>query len=135
MNKALISAFAIGLLSAWLPALFAQESSGVLVFREEGFPVADSASPSPAQLEPLFPAARLASAQELPGLLDAASTKLFVLPYGSAFPEEAWPNIYQYMKRGGNLLVLGGRPFTRAAYHDTSGWHLRDHTACVSHGR
>ena len=128
MNKALISAFAIGLLSAWLPALFAQESSGVLVFREEGFPVADSASPSPAQLEPLFPAARLASAQELPGLLDAASTKLFVLPYGSAFPEEAWPNIYQYMKRGGNLLVLGGRPFTRAAYHDTSGWHLRDHS-------
>src|SRR6266576_2986277 len=128
MNKALISAFAIGLLSTSLPALFSQESSGVLVFREEGFPVADSASPSPAQLQTLLPRARFASTQELPGLLDSASTKLFVLPYGSAFPEEAWPNIYQYLNRGGNLLVLGGRPFTRAAYHDTSGWHLRDYS-------
>ena len=128
MNKALISAFSIGLLSISLPTLFAQESSGVLVFREEGFPVAESASPSPAQLQNLLSRARFASTQELPGLLDSASTKLFVLPYGSAFPEEAWPDIYQYLNRGGNLLVLGGRPFTRSAYHDTSGWHLRDYS-------
>jgi hypothetical protein len=128
MNRVLISAFAIGLLSASLPALSAQEESGVVVFREEGFPAADSASPSPAQLGQLFPAGQLAHTQELPGLLDSPSTKLLVLPYGSAFPEEAWPNIYGYLNRGGNLLVLGGRPFIRAAYHDTAGWHLRDYS-------
>src|SRR2546423_685184 len=25
-------------------------------------------------------------------------------------------------------MVLGGRPFTRAAYHNDSGWHLRDYS-------
>ena len=33
-----------------------------------------------------------------------------------------------FLDRGGNLLVLGGRPFTRAAYRDSGGWHLRDYS-------
>ena len=49
-------------------------------------------------------------------------------PYGSAFPEDAWGEINQFLQRGGNLLVLGGRPFARAAYRDASGWHLRDYS-------
>jgi hypothetical protein len=51
-----------------------------------------------------------------------------VLPYGSAFPEESWPAIKSFLDRGGNLLVLGGMPFTRAAYRDAQGWHLRDYS-------
>jgi hypothetical protein len=35
---------------------------------------------------------------------------LFVLPYGSAFPADAWNQIYAYLQGGGNLLSLGGRP-------------------------
>jgi len=50
------------------------------------------------------------------------------MAYGSAFPEQAWPAIQDFLHRGGNLLVLGGRPFTRAAYQDASGWHLRDYS-------
>ena len=60
--------------------------------------------------------------------LAAPSTRLLVLAYGSAFPEQAWPAIKHFLDRGGNLLVLGGMPFTRAAYRDPSGWHLRDYS-------
>ena len=44
-------------------------------------------------------------------LKDAATWKdvdLFVLPYGSAVPAEAWGSIQSYLRDGGNLLVLGG---------------------------
>jgi Beta-galactosidase len=50
------------------------------------------------------------------------------LPYGSAFPEKVWPAISSFLQSGGNLLVIGGRPFTRSAYHDASGWKLRDYS-------
>jgi hypothetical protein len=50
------------------------------------------------------------------------------LPYGSAFPEDAWPEIQGFLQRGGNLLVLGGRPFTRAVYRDGTGWKMRDYS-------
>ncbi len=53
-----------------------------------------------------------------------------MLPYGSAFPEEVWPAIHAYLQRGGNLLTLGGRPFSQAAYRDCDArnvcaWKLR----------
>jgi hypothetical protein len=37
--------------------------------------------------------------------------QLLVFPYGSAFPSDAWPAIMEYLRGGGNLLVIGGRPF------------------------
>lgn len=104
----------------------AQEFSGAVVFFDAGFPAVEAAGPSRAQLESLLPGARFASDQQLPALLSDTATHLLVLPYGSAFPEEAWPGIYEFLQRGGNLLVLGGRPFTRAAYRDGGGWKLRD---------
>jgi hypothetical protein len=108
-----------------LPAMLAQEKSGTVVFREAGFPAADSVAPAFQQLESVFPGASLADADHLGGALAAGSARLLVLPYGSAFPEAGWPAIKQFLDRGGNLLVLGGRPFTRAGYRDGSGWHLR----------
>src|SRR5215472_13953128 len=97
---------------------------GVVVFTEPAFPSADSAQPSEVQLRMLFRGAEFASVEQLGSLLASPSTQLLVLPYGSAFPEEAWPGIHEFLKKGGNLLVLGGRPFTRAAYRDASGWRL-----------
>jgi hypothetical protein len=44
-----------------------------------------------------------------PKVLDGAN--LFVLPYGSAFPADAWHVIHDYLRTGGNLLLLGGQPF------------------------
>src|SRR5271166_2753035 len=105
--------------------------SAAVVFSEPGFPAAvsaDSAGPSPQQLAVIFPGAQLADADHLRDALAAPSTRLLVLRYGSSFPEEAWPAIKQFLDRGGNLLVLGGMPFTRAAYRDSSGWHLRDYS-------
>src|SRR5271165_1069483 len=102
--------------------------SAAVVFSEPGFPAADSAGPSPQQLAVIFPGAQLADADHLRDALAAPSTRLLVLPYGSAFPDPAWPAIKQFLERGGNLLSLGGMPFTRAAYRDASGWHLRDYS-------
>jgi hypothetical protein len=76
----------------------------------------------------IFPGAKMAAADQLRDALAAASTRLLVLPYGSAFPEQAWPEIKGFLDRGGNLVVLGGMPFTRAAYLDSKGWHLRDYS-------
>lgn len=112
--------------------LLAQDTSSVIVFSESGFPAADSAIPSSAQLAALFPGAKMSRAEQLPDSLARPSARLLVLPYGSAFPEDAWPAIKHFLDRGGNLLVLGGMPFTRAAYRDSSEWHLRPYSVrCI----
>ena len=121
MKKALSAVFCLALLLI-STSVFAQN---IVVFSDAGFPAADSAIPQ--QLGSLLPGAKTAAVDQLSGLLAAPSTSLLVLPYGSAFPEQAWPDIHQFLQRGGNLLVLGGRPFSRSAYHDNSGWHLRDY--------
>jgi hypothetical protein len=107
----------------------AQETvSPVVVLSEVGLPSAESPAFPRKQLEQALPGARFASAEQLASLLTDSSTRLLVLPYGSVFPEENWSAIQSFLQHGGNLLVLGGRPFTRAAYHDESGWHLRDYS-------
>jgi hypothetical protein len=97
-----------------------------LVFWEDGFRAADTAAPARAQIAAMLPEAAMVAADGLANALDSADTRLLVLPFGSAFPEDAWPAIHRFLERGGNLLVLGGRPFTRAAYKDSQGWHLRE---------
>ena len=105
--------------------LAAQDFAAAVVLHDPGLTAADSTTPSRELLEKALPGARFSSPDQLEALLNNASTRLLVLPYGSAFPEQDWPGIYEFLNRGGNLLVLGGRPFTRAAYHDSSGWKLR----------
>ena len=107
----------------------AQSKANTVIFWEEGFPAADTVAPDRAALAAL-PGARFANTQELANLLVSPDTRLLVLPYGSAFPETAWPAIYAYLQRGGNLLTLGGRPFSRAAYRECDAnnlcaWKLR----------
>ncbi len=43
--------------------------------------------------------------------LKRAEHDALVLPYGSAFPAEAWPAIRDFVREGGGLVVLGGAPF------------------------
>ena len=118
------------LLFALLPTLAARAATKIVVFSEPGFPAADSAQPSPSQLQVAFPGATFASASQLPAAL--AGADLLVMPYGSAWPEAQWQPILEYLDRGGNLLVLGGKPFTRAAFHDASGWNLRAPSVAAS---
>jgi hypothetical protein len=117
-----------------LPTLAQSGSSGTVVFNEPGFPTADSVAPSAAQLAAAFSGAQITDADHLPSGLAAPSARLLVLPYGSAFPEDAWPAIKHFLDDGGNLLALGGRPFTRAAYRDGGHgeWRLRDYSVrCI----
>ncbi len=111
------------LLACIAGASLARAAGRTVVFYEPGFPVADSAQVSQAQLQAGFAGAVFAGVAELPEAL--ADADLLVMPYGSAWPEMQWQPILEYLDRGGNLLVLGGKPFTRAAFHDASGWHLR----------
>ena len=97
----------------------------MVVFFEEGFPAADTAVPQREQLHKALPGARFATEEELAALLGRPTTRLLVLPHGSAFPEHAWAGIHAFLARGGNLLVLGGKPFTRAAYREETRWRLR----------
>lgn len=99
----------------------------VVVFWEDGFPAADTAPANRDGLATALPVSSFASAQQLGDTLARPETRLLVLPFGSAFPEENWEAILSFLERGGNLLVLGGRPFTCAAYRDASGWRLRDY--------
>lgn len=105
------------LLLACNSALFAK----TIVFWQDGFPTVAS--------QPLSRDALLKSLDDpnvvfagFTELKDAAIWKdvdLFVLPYGSAVPADAWPAIRTYLRGGGNLLVLGGQalrvPVTTAA--------------------
>jgi len=122
------------LCSALFLCLFAlsamsQTNPTTVIFWEDGFPTIDTLPPGRASLATL-PNSRFASTQGLAAALSSADTKLLVLAYGSAFPEEAWPAIYAYLQRGGNLLTLGGRPFAQAAYRECDSkkvctWKLR----------
>ena len=122
MIKSLLRLF---LLSALFSSM-AFAGSKTVVFYESDFPAADSVAAPRSVLEHALPGARFVSRSELQQVLPSAN--LLVLPYGSAFPEDAWPEIYSFLERGGNLLGLGGRPFTRTAYRDASGWKLRDYS-------
>src|SRR5205807_8397764 len=100
--------------------------SKIVVFRESGFPIADSAPVLDSVVRSALPNAQFVSAADLKAQL--SSVQLLVLPYGSAFPEDDWAEIQGFLQRGGNLLALGGRPFTRAAYRDGTTWKLRDYS-------
>jgi len=102
------------------------------VFFAEGFPAADAPAPSKATLENALARAaasgsalRAEWAQNIGSLvsqLQDDSTSLLVLPYGSAFPVDAWPQIKNFLGRGGNLLVLGGAPFHQPVRFDNGKW-------------
>lgn len=86
-------------------------SAQVVVFHEQGFPTVNSEPVSRATLRAALGAdVSYAGISALlnPATLDQA--RLLVLPYGSAVPVAAWPAVAAYLKRGGNLLVLGGEP-------------------------
>jgi hypothetical protein len=95
------------------------------IFRAPGFPTVDA---------PIIDDATLSAA--LTGLavetLDspaAVSARLrlhdfdvLVLPYGSAFPVDAWPAIRDFVRSGGGLVVLGGAPLHQPVRQEKAGY-------------
>jgi hypothetical protein len=120
----------VGLLLALLApsASLAQKFPSTVIWSEADLPAGESASANPEQLAQFFPDAQFSSTDQLPAKLHDPQTRLLILPQPSEVPESAWSAILAYLEHGGNLLAFGGRPFTRAAYQDAAGWHLRDYS-------
>lgn len=84
----------------------------VVVFWQPGFPTVAS---QPIEQVTLNNALQGMSPQfvDLQNLSDPATLEgvdLLVMPYGSAVPTGAWKSIEQYLRTGGNLLIIGGQP-------------------------
>ncbi len=94
-----------------------------VVFYEKSFPTVDNGAIGRAALERAFASADV----RFTGVADLGKNlsdgDLLVLPYGSAFPADAWEAIQHHL-RNGNLLILGGRPFYVPVYRDSSGWRV-----------
>lgn len=92
----------------------AQRSRAVL-FLASGFPTIDAPELHRATYQALsassFPVDIGGMPRDLAALLDRPESRVLVLPYGSAFPVEAWPSIRRFVRGGGGLVVLGGAPF------------------------
>src|SRR4051794_26805531 len=88
-------------------------SAKVIVFWQNGFPTVGSQPVSRQALERAFKGEEpgFVNGEGLQGANALTDADLLVMPFGSAFPAEAWSNIHRYLKRGGSLLVLGGQPF------------------------
>lgn len=96
----------------------------VVVFWQEGFPTLESQPVPREALEKALEGQRpvFASLDELNKLETLRDAELLVLPYGSAVPANAWAAALKYLQAGGNLLVLGGRPFTIPVHKEADGF-------------
>jgi hypothetical protein len=96
---------ALFLFVAALPAL-AQDRIALLQI--ENFPTIDAPVITKATLDEALNDLPL---DRLTNLEDLTKHGTLVLPYGSSFPLDSWPQIRAFIARGGNLVVLGGAPF------------------------
>jgi hypothetical protein len=97
------------------------------LFRAAGFPTVDAPPIDDVVLDQALaglPVDTLASAEALVTDLRLRSYDLLILPYGSAFPLEAWTVIRAFVKRGGGLVVLGGAPFHQPVLGDAGDFSL-----------
>lgn len=89
----------------------------VVVFNEPNFP-----SGAGSELATGISGAKIVDAEHLSAALGSASVLVIS---GSSFPEDSWGAIYSFLQRGGNLVAIGGKPFSQAAYREDGKWKLR----------
>jgi hypothetical protein len=82
-----------------------------VIFQQAGFPTVESEPLDSTTLRAAFGKTDTADIAQLKAGDILKQASLLVLPYGSAFPEQAWPAIFHYLQEGGNLLLIGGEPF------------------------
>jgi hypothetical protein len=84
------------------------------LFRVAGFPTVDAPAIPRRVLDEAtanLPVETITSLDDLRSRLQRDRYDVLVLPYGSAFPLDAWPELRSFVKSGGGLVVLGGAPF------------------------
>ena len=99
-----------------------------IVFWEDDFPQVDGCGIDRSLLRAAleqFDVSYL-SERELIGKLKIDSCDLLITPYGSAFPQRAWPAILAFLRAGGNLLNLGGAPFEVPVVRAGSRWRTEE---------
>ncbi len=105
------------------------------MFRAPGFPTIDAPVIAEGLLDAAFsglPVERASSVEELVARLRLRDVDVLVLPYGSAFPVDAWPRIRGFLRRGGGLAVLGGAPFHEPIRAD-HGWVRTQRQTAFAH--
>ncbi len=115
-----------------IPPASSDSRLSVAIFKEEGFPSAGTpASFTPDWLYSLLSdyfSATFLDAVKLKdrGLLNVSNFDLLILPYGEAFPYEAYPSIKEYLFEGGGLFNVAGRPFWAAMEKIKNKWQKKD---------
>jgi Cellulase (glycosyl hydrolase family 5) len=96
----------------------------VAVLDEAAFPAIDgiAALPWRETLKPFDVV--LLSVAELSTRLTQERLDLFINPYGSAFPQQAWRTLHEYLRAGGNWLNLGGAPFSAPVGRVDGQWRI-----------
>jgi hypothetical protein len=97
------------------------------VFRAAGFPTVDAPPIDDAKLAAALaglPTDTLDSPSGLASKLSRSEHDVLVLPYGSAFPVDAWAAIRDFVREGGGLVVLGGAPFHQPVRRSGEGYAL-----------
>jgi hypothetical protein len=114
---------ALGAVSSRCVAAPAEPPQGVtVVFSQPGFPtLASEPVPQQALRSALGPDIRFAGIKEFAAGNALENACLLVLPNGSAISTAVWPAIAAYLKRGGNLLLLGGQPLRVPVLGDAPG--------------
>ncbi len=93
------------------------------LFRAPGFPTVDAPAISERTLTEALAGHDVDTLSSLDALKSGlASHDTLLLPYGSAFPVDAWPEITGFLRGGGNLVVLGGAPFHQPVRFTDGRW-------------
>ena len=112
----------------FLLASLSTRQARIAVFRAHGFPTIDAPPIPDKVLEEALAGFDVVSIDKL------KEARLLVLPYGSAFPLDAWPEIRDFVKRGGDLVVLGGAPFHQPVIRTADGsWRLGVRSSAFAH--
>lgn len=107
-----------------------------LVFRAPGFPTVDAPPIADDVLDEALAglaAERASSPEDLAERLGTRDVDVLVLPYGSAFPVDAWPRIRAFLHDGGGLAVLGGAPFHEPVRAADGAWIREPRQAMFAH--
>lgn len=120
---------ALATISHSLPAFSSEDKSRqrkprIAVFFEPSFPIVDGVALDQQTLRQAFEGwdAVFLNSTELGEQLTADQCDIVVMPYGSAFPRDAWGVIVKYLRAGGNWLNLGGCPFAVPIDRESNGW-------------
>ncbi len=104
------------------------EEQRAAIFAEPGFVSSDPGLPGPEWFRGRLQGADLLDSGLLadPDILNVRNYSLLVLPYGEAFPAKSFENIFEFVRQGGGIMTVSGRPFARPIELREKAWQAWD---------